>query len=56
MSKCDVELESRELRCMADKGQIKGSDISGTALRIRLKQTKVSGITNRDGPSFRWRI
>ena len=56
MSKCDVELESRKLRCVVDKGYNKGSDIPGTALKIRLKQTKVSGITNRDGPSFRWRI
>ena len=28
----------------------------GTALKIRLKQTKNSGITNRDETPFRWRI
>lgn len=41
---------------MFGKGDIKGSDISGTALKFRIKQTKVSGITNRDEISFRGRI
>ena len=41
---------------MVGKGDTKGSDISGTVLKIRIKQTKVSGITNRDEISFRWHI
>ena len=56
MSTCDVEPESRKLRCMVGKGDIKGSEISGTALKPRIKQTKVSGLTNSDEISFRWRI
>ena len=56
MSRYEDELKSREPCCMIEKGRIKGSDIFDTALKIQLRQTKVSGITNRDETLFRWHI